>query len=166
MCLCFLECGVSWQERMDIWGFLFRLSQTVVGDPCPGSSVPLCPILPSCVQGHLWKVWWPRPWNSSSVYYFLGESLALLVTMAGFKTQNVHVSILMWFGPVLDSAPAMKSMRYGRCFVPTVFPHLNPLPPRPPALGISSLGCPMQHHSQRSFSTPPPPVLWTPKRVP
>ena len=166
MCLCFLKCGLSWQERMVFWVFLFRSFQTMVRDPWPGSSVPLCPILPSHVQGHLWKVWWPRPWDSSSIYSFLGKSPALLVPVAGFKIWNVHVPILMWFGLVLDSAPAMKPVRYGRCSMSTVFPCLNRLHPRPPVPGIGSLGCPMQHHSQQAFSTLPPPVFWTSKRIP
>lgn len=122
MCLCFLECGLSWQERMVFWVFLFRSFQTMSGDPWPR-----CPILPSHVQGHLWKVWWPGSWDSSSVYSFLGKSPALLVLMAGFKIWNVHVPILMWFGLVLDSAPAMKPVRYGRFYV-----HSFPLP-KPPA---------------------------------
>lgn len=58
----------------------------------------------------------------------------------------------MWFGPVLDSDPARKTMSYRRYSVPPAFPAPNPLPPGCLLPGMGSLGCPGQHQISR-YST-------------
>lgn len=64
--------------------YYFSCPKQWVGNPAMDH---LSPSAPYCHRKFraVWKVWWPRLWDSGSVYNFLGNSSALLVPVAGLK---------------------------------------------------------------------------------